>query len=201
VRRLSGEPAALTAASRGLDTAGHALHSAALPLSRLPFRTGDVQHNLLLFGLASHQVRNIAAEVDQDLELDDQVRAAAVATLRCERRFVSALQQHACRLALGDGSKADCPPGDGGTGGESVPGTLSQELRFEGDLLGVSLEGRGSVDERRLLRYIAGLDETLAELCDNLMRSGRVDDGDRGSTSAPPAPCGPDVTRDQAPVG
>jgi hypothetical protein len=105
---------------------------------------------------------------------------------------VSALEQHACRLALGDGGKTGGAFGDGGAG-ESVPETLSQELRFEGDLLGVSLEGRGSVDERRLLRYIARLDETLAELGDNLMRSGRGDDRDRGSTTAAPAPCRPNV--------
>jgi Fusaric acid resistance protein-like len=175
VRRLSGEPAALTAASRALDNAGHALRSAALPLSRLPFRSDDVEHNLLLFGLAAHHVRNIAAEVDEEPELDDQVRGAAVATLRCERRFASALQQHTCRLALGDGGN-----GDGATGGDDeVPGTLSQRLRFEGDLLAVALEGRGSLDERRLLRSIARLDETLAELGDNLLRG---DDRDTGST-------------------
>jgi hypothetical protein len=202
VRRLSGEPAALTAASRGLDNAGHALRSAALPLSRLAFRADDVQHNLLLFGLAAHHLRNIAAEVDDEPELDDHVRAAAVATLRCERRFVSALEQHTCRLALGGGGSGGGTPGhgaagDGATGGESVPGTLSQELRFEGDLLAVSLEGRGSLDERQLLRSIAGLDETLAELGDNLLCG---HDRDRGSTSAAPAPCGPDVTRDHAPV-
>jgi hypothetical protein len=52
-----------------------------------------------------------------------------------------------------------------------------------------------------LLRSIAALDETLAELGDNLLRSGRGDDRDRGSTSAAPAPCGPNVTRDHAPVG
>jgi hypothetical protein len=196
VRRLSGEPAALTAATRAVDNAGHALRSAALPLSRLPFRSDDVQHNLLLFGLAGHHLRNIAAEVDGDPELDDQVRAAAVATLRSERRFVSALQHHTCRLALGDGGSADGAPsgGDDAAGGDaagsdgSVPETLSQELRFEGDLLAVSLEGRGSVDERRLLRSIARLDETLAELGDNLMRSGRGDDRGRGSTSAAASP-------------
>jgi Fusaric acid resistance protein-like len=205
VRRLSGEPAALTAASRGVDSASHALRSAALPLSRLPFRSDDVQHNLLLFGLAGHQVRNVAAEVDDDPDLGDQVRAAAVATLRCERRFVSALEQHTCRLALGDGSSAGGAPGHGGAGGDgaaggdgSVPETLSQQLRFEGDLLAVSLEGRGSLDERRLLRYIARLDETLAELGDNLLRG---DDREPGSTKAAPAPCGPNVTRDHAPVG
>ena len=175
VRRLSGEPAALTAASRGLDTAGHALQSAALPLSRLPFRTGDVQHNLLLFGLAAHYLRNIAAEVDQDPLLDDQVRAAAVATLRSEGQFVSVLAQHAGRLAL-DGS---------------VPETPSQQLRFEGDLLALSLEGRDNGGERRLLRSIAGLDETLAELGDNLLRHGRGDDREGGSASPAAATSGP----------
>jgi hypothetical protein len=78
-----------------------------------------------------------------------------------------------------------------------VPGTLSQQLRFEGDLLAVSLEGRGTIDERRLLRSIARLDETLAELGDNLLRN---DDRDPGSTTAAPSPCDPPVTRDHAPV-
>ena len=184
VRRLSGEPAALTAASRGLDTAGHALHSAALPLSRLPFRTGDVQHNLLLFGLAGHYLRNIAADVDQDPVLDDEVRAAAVATLRSEGQFVSALAQHAGRLAL-DGS---------------VPETPSQQLRFEGDLLALSLEGRDNGGERRLLRSIAGLDETLAELGDNLLRYGRGDDREGGSASPAAATSGPTSRPTPAPT-
>jgi hypothetical protein len=72
-------------------------------------------------------------------------------------------------------------------------GAAAQQLWFEGDLLGVSLEGRGSVDERRLLRDFARLDETLAELGENLMRSGRGDDRDRGSTTAASAPCRPNV--------
>jgi hypothetical protein len=74
-----------------------------------------------------------------------------------------------------------------------LPETLSQQLRFEGDLLGVSLEGRGSVDERRLLRDIGRLDETLTEPGENLMGSGRGDDRDRGSTTAASAPCRPNV--------
>ena len=47
---------------------------------------------------------------------------------------------------------------------------LTEELRREGDLLGVALDGGSSRGERQFLRHIARLDETLAELGDNLAR-------------------------------
>jgi MFS family permease len=164
VARLCGEPAALTTASRGVDNASHALRSAALPLSRSPFRSDDVQHNLMLFALASHYARNIAVEIDNGVDLGD-VHEAAVATLRTQRHLVRSLEDRihqttlASRRLVGHRSTDTDAPGTG---------PLTQELRREADLLAVSPDDRGSYDERQLLRDIARLDETLAELGDNL---------------------------------
>jgi uncharacterized membrane protein YgaE (UPF0421/DUF939 family) len=171
VARLSSEPATLTAASRGVDNAGHALRSAALPLSRSPFRSDDVQHNLMLFAQASHHARNIAAEVDSQVDLDDHVQQAAVATLRSQRQLVSSLEDRVRQTTLANGHLADHHSTDADADA-LTNGSLTQELRREADLLAVSLDGRGSCDERQLLRHIARLDETLAELGDNLTASG-----------------------------
>jgi hypothetical protein len=165
IARLSGGAAVLTAAARGVDNAGHALRSAALPLSRMPFRSDDVQHNLLLFGQASYLARNLAAEVDKQVDLGDHVRQAAVATLRTQRHLVGALDDQVRQMTLGDRHHSDRHPTETGY----ACGTLTEDLRREADLLAVSLDGHGSRNERQLLRHIARLDETLAELGDNLM--------------------------------
>jgi hypothetical protein len=165
IARLSGKAAALTAASRGVDNADHALRSAALPLARSPFRSDDVQHNLLLFAQASHHARNLAAEIDNRADLDDHVHEAAVATLRTQRTLVSALEEHVRQMTLGNRHHGDRHPTDADG---YASGTLTEDLRREADLLPVSLDGRGSWNERQLLRHIGRLDETLAELGDNL---------------------------------
>jgi Fusaric acid resistance protein-like len=166
--RLCGEPAALTAASRGVDSASHALRSAALPLSRSPFRSDDVQHNLMLFAQAAHHSRNITAGIDRQVDLDGHVQEAAVATLRTQRHVVRSLEDQARRLTPTKGHLTDHQP----TATDTFnPRTLTQELRDETDLLALSLHARGSWDERQLLRHITRLDETLAELGENLIPS------------------------------
>ena len=134
----------LSTLSRGLDNAAHQLRSAAQPLTITPFRRDEIQHNVGLFAQASHHARNVAADVQRDLELGPRVREAAAASLRTQRALVGTLQHE--RPAQSD------------------------DLRRQGDLLGVSLDHLGRHDERRLLRHIARLDETLAELGDNLSR-------------------------------
>lgn len=62
---------------------------------------------------------------------------------------------------------------DARNGGASGSVTPTEDLRREADVLAVSLDGRGSRDERQLLRHIAQLDETLAELGDNLIHAAR----------------------------
>lgn len=148
----------LSAASRSLDHASHQLRSAALPLSRAPFRRDEVEHNLLLFAQASHHARNVAAEVQDDLTLGTKVRQAATTTLRTQRRLVGSLQQRVDHLANGN---------------VTGNGAITEELRREGDLLGVTLQDGSSRGERQFLRHIARLDETLAELGDNLTRRER----------------------------
>lgn len=168
--RLDGRPdgedgmtsaVSLTAASRSLDNASHQLRSAALPLSRTPFRRDEVEHNLLLFAQASHHARNVAADVQDDLQLRPRIRSAATVSLRTQRRLVGCLQRRVDNLATGDGN---------GNGHADDSGALTEALRLEGDLLGVALDDGSSRDERRFLRHIARLDETLAELGDNLAR-------------------------------
>jgi Fusaric acid resistance protein-like len=169
IARLSGQRAGLTAASRGVDNASHALRSAALPLSQMPFRSDDVQHNLLLFDQASHHARNLAAEVESQVDLDDHVRQAAVATLRTQRHLVSSLEDRVRQTTLGNNPHSDRHPTDPDS---SASGPLTEQLRREADLLAVSLDGRGNWNERQLLRHIGRLDETLAELGDNLIHGG-----------------------------
>ena len=55
-------------------------------------------------------------------------------------------------------------------GGEDGDGGLTQELRRRGDLLGASLT-HGSPGEREFALHLARLDETLAELGENLTRA------------------------------
>ena len=162
VARLEGDDDAtpLSGLSRSLDSAGHQLRSAALPLARQPFRRDDVQHNLLLFGQASHHARNLAARLTPDSELGPAVREAAAATLRSQRRLIGALR---VRLDSTISPGAFAAPADDG-----AAGPLTQELRRFGDLLGLALDDRGTLDERQFLRHLARLDETLAELGDNL---------------------------------
>ena len=165
VARLEGEPedeeTPLSGLSRSLDSAGHQLRSAALPLARTPFRRDEVQHNLLLFGHASHHARNLAARLSPDAELGPAVREAATSTLRSQRRLIGAL---GVRL-----DSTISPHALGGSVGDGGP--LTQELRRHGDLLGLALEDQGTLDERQFLRHLARLDETLAELGDNLSRA------------------------------
>ena len=185
VARLEGEPeddeTPLSGLSRSLDSAGHQLRSAALPLARTPFRRDDVQHNLLLFGQASHHARNLAARLSPDAELGPAVREAATSTLRSQRRLIGAL---GVRL-----DSTISPHALGGSVGDGGP--LTQELRRHGDLLGLALEDQGTLDERQFLRHLARLDETLAELGDNLSRTRplpeRAARRERSGTPARPA--------------
>jgi hypothetical protein len=149
--------APLTTAARGLDHASHQLRSAALPLSRTPFRRDEIEHNLLLFSQASYHASNVAADVQYDPELRDQIKQAAAASLRTQRRLVGSLESRIDRLSQPNGAHG---------------AAITEELRREGDLLGVTLENGSSRGERQFLRHVARLDETLAELGDNLARSG-----------------------------
>jgi uncharacterized membrane protein YccC len=154
-----GDAIPLSTLSRGLDSAAHQLRTAAMPLAFTPFRRDEMQHNLALFSQASYHARNVAADVQRELQLGPSVRAAAATSLRTQRRLVGSLQERAGRLAH--------PNGDLAAAG-AAEADLSDVLRREGDLLGVTLDGQGCRDERRLLRHIDRLDETLAELGDNL---------------------------------
>jgi uncharacterized membrane protein YccC len=165
IHRLEGKSARLTVASRGLDNASHALRSAALPLSRMPFRSDDIQHNLMLFAQASHHARNIAADINAPAGLDNHVRKTAVGTLRSQRHIVDTLEHH-----TGESTARSNHAFNGDRGHRHEHGGLTDELRRDGDLIAVSLNHGGTRKERQLLRHIARLDETLAELGDNLTR-------------------------------
>jgi uncharacterized membrane protein YccC len=147
----------LTTGSRGLDHASQQLLTTARPLSRSPFRRNEVEHNLLLFGLAAHHARNVAAGVERGVVLAVPARIAAIDALNVQRELVALLEQHLGGLV------------NGRAAGDAA--SLTDELRRTGDILPAALGSAARSDERFLLRHIARLDETLAELGDNL--SGR----------------------------
>jgi len=142
----------LSTLSRGLDNAAHQLRSAVAPLAITPFRRDAIQHNALLFSQASHHARNVAADVERELDLSPRVREAAAASLRTQRLLVESLKDH-----IDPRQEA----------------ALTDDLRRQGDLFAVALDNLGGHDERRLLRHVARLDETLAELGDNLSNRAR----------------------------
>ena len=159
--------AALSALSRDLDGAAHQLRSAALPLTRRPVRRESVAHNLVLFGQVSHHARNLAAQLQRGAALGPEVRSSAVGTLRSQRRLVTALRDRvdstinpkAFAQLTNDGSDA----------------ALTQELRRRGDLLGLTMQ-EGTPAEREFALHLARMEETLAELGDNLSRARRGED-------------------------
>ena len=162
--RLDGaqpDPVGLSTLSRGVDAAAHELRSAALPLTRSPFRRDTVQANLLLFGQASHHARNLAAQLQRGVALDERTRHEGVRTLRAERRLLGMLRGRVdSRIAPRPFSELT---------GDDAGGALTRELRVRGDVLGLSLR-EGNPDERQFALHLARLDETLAELGDNLSR-------------------------------
>lgn len=147
----------LTTATRGLDHANQQLLTTARPLSRSPFRRNDVEHNLLLFGLAAYHARNVAAGVQRGVVLAAPARTAAIDALNVQRALVVLLEQHLGHLI------------NGRAAGDAA--SLTDKLRPAGDNLPASPGSASGSDERFLLRHIARLDETLAELGENL--SGR----------------------------
>ena len=143
----------LTTATRGLDHANQQLLATARPLSRSPFRRDEVAHNLLLFQWAAHHARNVAAGVERHVFLPAPARTAAIDALNAQREMVLQLEQH--RAGLASSSEAGAP-------------ALTDKLRQNDDMLPAALWGAAHSDEWFLLRHIARLGETLAELGDNL---------------------------------
>jgi uncharacterized membrane protein YccC len=157
-QRLDGRPAnglAPSAAARSLDHASQQLLVTARPLSRSPFQREDVAQILRLFELISHHARNVAADVQGPIALEPAVRAAAAGTLRSQRQLVTALEQHLQRVTAGD---------------RPLAGALIDEVRRDGDLLPTAVCHEARPDELGFLRHVERLDETLAELGDNLSR-------------------------------
>jgi uncharacterized membrane protein YccC len=148
----------LTTATRGLDHAAQQLLWTARPLSRSPFRRDEVQHNLFLFGQASYHASNVAAGAQRGVELAPQAKVAAINSLSAQRELVGALERHLDALHTQGDDRASMA-------------ALADELRRTGDTLPATALSDGTrSQERLLLRHIARLDETLAELGDNLSR-------------------------------
>jgi Fusaric acid resistance protein-like len=143
----------LTTATRGLDHANQQLLTTARPLSRSPFRRDEVAHNLLLFGWAAHHARNVAAGVERGLVLPAPARTAAIEALNAQRELVTFLELHRARPT---------------SSSEAGAAALIDQLRRTDDILPAVLGGAAHSDERFLMRHIARLGETLAELVDNL---------------------------------
>jgi Fusaric acid resistance protein-like len=143
----------LTTATRGLDHANQQLLTTARPLSRSPFRRNEIEHNLLLFGRAAHHARNIAAGVERGVALAPRARTAAIEALNAQSDLVALLEQYLGGLVNGQSA--------------SDAAAQTDELRRTSDIL-PALGSAVHSDEHFLLRHIARLDETLAELGDNL---------------------------------
>ena len=145
----------LTPATRGLDHANQQLLTTARPLTRSPFRRDEVEHNLLLYSLAAHHARNVAAAVQPGVVLAAPTSTAAIDALTAQRNLVERLEQYLGGLVNG-----------------RTPGAiaLTDELRRADDILPAALGSNARGDDRLLLRHIARLDETLSELGDNLRR-------------------------------
>lgn len=169
IQQLSGETVSLSLAGRSLDSTAHALRSAALPLTWMPSRRSDIEHNLLLFTQAAHYARNLAADVATDRELDHQVRHQVIATLRAQQRLIDALERRLGELTV-LGGKASA------SASSHAHCALTHALRHQSDLLPVTLEAGASSHGRRVVRHLLRLVETLAELGDNLIGG---DDSDR----------------------
>jgi Fusaric acid resistance protein-like len=165
----------LSALTRSLDSALHQLRAAAIPLALTPARRDEVRHNMLLYGQAAHHARNLAAQLQRGVDLSGEVVGAARTTLETEDRLVATLAQ-LLELSLGTHQGAALET-------EARRGAdLAREVRETGDLLSLALDGDGTAAERQFLRHLARLDETLAELADNLSA---------GAASATRRPRGP----------
>jgi hypothetical protein len=149
-------PTALTTATRGLDHAAQQLMWTARPLARGPFRRDDVEHNLFLFEQTSYHATNVAAGAQRAVELAPAARAAAIDSLSAQADLAGALERH---LQAGGSRNADA----------ASTAALADELRRRCDALPAALDNSPRGDERLLLRHVVRLDETLAELGDNLL--------------------------------
>jgi uncharacterized membrane protein YccC len=188
IARLEHDPDADRSPSttaRLLDSAYQQLRSAAAPLSRTPFRRDEMEHNMLLFAQAAHHARNVALQLQEGINPSAQVGDASLGTLRTQRRLVATLAQ---LLELGLNSSPS--PAIAQESGRAV--ALAADVRRTGDLLGLALQDSGTPDERRLIRHLARLGETLAELADNLTET---DWAASREDLSPPAPRPPQAAQ------
>ena len=148
--RADRHGARLSSASRGLDHANQQLLAASRPLRHTPFRRGRLEHNLALFSQTAHQARNLVATVGRGGSPDPDLAASVVVALDREREKVAGID----RTLAGSDGEADR------WSEEDLIAPLDQSL---------AAAGVGPHDyERRLLRRIDRLDETVAELDRNL---------------------------------
>jgi hypothetical protein len=82
--------------------------------------------------------------------------------LRKEQQLVDALERRVGELSILGGNAS-------ASAGSAAHGTLTEALRRQSDLLPVTLDEGASSNERRLVRHLLRLAETLAELGDNLI--------------------------------
>ncbi len=165
----------LSAQARALDNALQQLVATARPLTRDPFRREEVAHNMGLWTTSAEIARNLAAQVGRAGPLRDTTVDEWRAALDTEQETLRAI------LAVVDGERD----------ARRVYSAYDRLAGLDRDLVqrGVATRDR----RRRILRNLGRLDQTLAEVADNV-----------GLSPQPPPGPSPRATRERpqpVPVG
>jgi uncharacterized membrane protein YccC len=142
--------APLSSASRALDHAHQQLVTTAQPLSHNPWHRDGLERDLPLYTQTAHHARNLVADVTREDTLDPRVADHLAGVAEVERDAVT---------TLGRGLKPGESRVDTGRLDDALLASIDEQLA-----------DHGNPHQRRLVRHLDGLDETIAGLGTNLAR-------------------------------
>jgi hypothetical protein len=165
--------APLSSASRALDHAHQQLLTTAQPLARNPWHRDCLERDLPLYTQTAHHARNLVADATRENTLDPRVADHLAGVTEGEREAVT-------RLARG--LQPGESPVDTGRLDDALLASIDEQLADRGE--------PPNHHQRRLVRHLDGLDETIAGLGTNRtcrdqqarLRWRRLDRGRRGES-------------------